>query len=296
MDRAVFPATHVLSLPPQANVTYFDRFLKMARQVREIADAEIVFDLSQTRELSALSICFLCGLVDAAYDNGNSVKIRMPTNKRAASAVRAIKVLTKTVGRPKILIEERMCQLRKITTNNQQPVHDLVDLIGYQVDLSEDLKFNIKLALTELLTNAIDHSGEKAFYVCAGAWGRANYLHFAALDFGMGIPQRIRLRHPKYDDDREILNVLLTQGITTRSGREGGEGYRHIRKILRANEGRLHLFTGGAKAILRFDRQEYIYRKARKQFVGTCLDLQFDLNNGGPYSNINPAAPDGRYF
>jgi hypothetical protein len=280
---ALFKKTRVIRIPAQATVTYVDNFLKAVRDVRAYENETIVFDLSATTEVSAVFVCFICGLLDMAQERNNKVQLKMPRNKTAAKTISKVKPLFKAVGRPSSTIAERMLQLRKITSNNPQDIQDIIGVLANNVKMSGELKFNALLVMTELLTNAIDHSGDRIFYVCAGAWGRSNSLHITALDFGVGIPSKIRTRYPEFVEDKAAVRTLLTEGLTTRIDREGGRGYRIIRDVLRANGGRLHLFTGKAKAIMRFDRNEYIYRTARKEFNGTCIDLQFDLEGRGFY-------------
>ncbi|NUM89096.1 MAG: hypothetical protein HUU37_07830 [Bdellovibrionales bacterium] len=283
------PPDQVIPFPKQATVAYMDGFLQAVRRVRLLENSPIIFDLRATTEISPVFVCFICALRDLAQERGNSVSLYMPRNKRVASTVRAIKPLFRTVGRPSLRIADRMLQVRKITGNNPQPIEEILELLGDRsgLPIKPELRFNILLVMTELLTNAIDHSGERALYVCAGAWGKSRNLHITALDFGVGIPQKIRTRYLEYADDADAVRALLqTGGLTTRTDRAGGRGYKTIREVLQANRGRLFLFTGRAKAILRYDRYEHLFRRARKEFGGTCVDLQFNLDGGALYSNM----------
>ena len=78
-------------------------------------------------------------------------------------------------------------------------------------------------------------------------------------------------------------------------GLEGGRRYQFIQQILKKNEGRLHIFSGRAKVVFKYDKGEYNFRKARRGFAGTCVDIQFNLDEGGLESLIKePAA--GEFF
>src|SRR5262249_35435164 len=120
-------------------------------------------------------------------------------------------------------------------------------------------------------------------------------LHLTLLDFGMGIPQKIRTRYPQYENDVMALKDLLKKGLTTRVGLEGGRGYRYIQEILRRNKGRLHIFSGRAKVVLKYDKGEYNYREARKAFTGTCVDIQFNVDAAGLEAYV-AEAKKGDYF
>jgi hypothetical protein len=100
------------------------------------------------------------------------------------------------------------------------------------------------------------------------------------LDFGLGIPNKIRTRFSQYGeaDDDLILKDLLEKGLTTRVYQEGGRGYQYIQEILRNNKGRLHVFSGRSKNYHRYDRGEFEHKKAQQYFYGTCVDFQFHLN------------------
>jgi len=270
-----------IQFPRQPTIAYIDSFLRAVRSVLDLREGELVLDLSRVVAVSSALMCFLCGLVDLSIGKKNRVSLVLPRNKKAASVVRSAKEMLKGDGPAQIRIAERMCQARKITGNNNAVLEEILRLIGENLRMSQAARDSLIVVLTELLTNAIDHSGEKSCYVCAGAWGRSRLLHLTILDFGMGIPQKIRTRYPQYDDDVDAVRSLLQIGLTTRTGLEGGRGYRFIQEILRRNKGRLHIYTGRAKAVMKYDKGEYNYRKARRSFTGTCVDIQFNLDAAG---------------
>jgi anti-sigma regulatory factor (Ser/Thr protein kinase) len=284
-----------IEFPRQPTIAYIDSFLKAVRSVLDLSGKAVVFDLSRCREVSSVLVCFLCGLVDLSHSKKNAVSLVLPRNKSASRAIRAVQELVKEEGEAPIRIAERMCQARKIVGNNSAVLEEILDLIGENLAITESAKDSLIVVLTELLTNAIDHSGERACYVCAGAWGRSRMLHLTLLDFGMGIPQKLRTRYPHYEDDVEALRDLLKKGLTTRVGLEGGRGYRYIQEILRRNKGRLHIFSGRAKVVLKYDKGEYNYRKARKAFTGTCVDIEFNLDAAGLEDYV-AEAEKGDYF
>jgi hypothetical protein len=163
---------------------------------------------------------------------------------------------------------------------------------AHQPLFKDPLRDSVRLILTELLTNTLYHSGEKQAYACVGLWGRSRHLHIAFLDFGVGIPAKLRTRYPKLEDDGEAMRALLEKGLTTRQYIEGGRGYRYIQGILKTNGGRLHIFTGKAKVTLRYDRGEYVYRRARQDFIGTCVDFQVDLQGPAFYDVLKESTEE----
>ena len=288
--------TYRIVFPKQATVAYIDSLLLAVRSVREVQNGIIDLDLSKTTEVSALLICFLCGLVDLAWERNSKVNIILPHNKRASTAVKAVWYISKTPGPPHIKIAETMCQLRKIAGYNSMGIEDMLNIISHNnLEFKTELKNDVRIILTELLTNVLDHSGEKQCYACVGSWGRSHNLHIAFLDFGVGIPKKLRTRYPHLDEDGQAVEVLLKQGLTTRQGIEGGRGYKIIQEILKHNKGRLHIFSGKAKMVLRYDRGEHDYKKAQKEFTGTCVDFQVDLKGSSYFEVIGSQSGEGEF-
>lgn len=272
--------------PKQPTVAYIDSLLRAVRRVRGVQNSAIQLDLSGTIEISAILVCFLCGLVDLAYERNNKVTIILPRNKRVSAAVKAVQYMSQASGPPNIQITETLCQLRKIAGYNSASLDDMLNIIGHNKPIfTPELQSDVRLILTELLTNAMDHSGERQCYICVGAWGKSHNLHIAFLDFGVGIPRKLRTRY-SLEDDCQAVKALLEKGLTTRQGIEGGRGYKIIQEILKHNKGRLHIFSGTAKAVLRYDRGESGYRKSRREFTGTCIDFQVNLTGSGYYEVI----------
>ena len=282
-----------LRFPRQPTVRSVDFLLKAIREVRAVEGKNLILDLSQTAEISAIFICFLCGLVDLAFERNNKVRIILPRNKRVAVTVRAVQLLSRVSGPPHIQITDRMCQLRKFVDYNMIRLDEMLALISaHQPLLKASLQDSVRLILTELLTNALHHSGEKQAYACVGIWGRPHHLHIAFLDFGVGIPAKLRTRYPKLAGDNLAIRALLEKGLTTRQHIEGGRGYRYIQDILKTNGGRLHIFTGKAKVTLLYDRREYVYRRARQDFIGTCVDFQVNLKGPAFYDVLKESSEE----
>lgn len=280
--------------PHQATVSYIDTLLKAVRQVLDVTEGHVTIDLSETSEVSAILICFLCALRDLSLGKKNIITLLLPRNKRAAAAIRSTQELFKSPDSP-ARIAERMCQVRKISGNNNAALEEILDLLKEAIPMTEDARSSLLVVLTELLTNVIDHSGEKFCYVCAGSWGKSKDIHVTILDLGVGIPQKIRTRYPGYEKDVDVMRVLMEKGLTTRVMLEGGRGYRLIQDILRENKGRLYVFSGRAKIAFKYDKGEYQYRKAHRTFTGTCVDIQF-RPMGSALFHVIGAGQQGGFF
>lgn len=179
-----------------------------------------------------------------------------------------------------------MLQIRRIDSANNAILQEMLEALSYNFPIPHEAKASVITILTELLTNAIDHSGENRCYVCLGAWGKSKNLHLAFLDFGIGIPNKLRTRYPSYIEDIEAIKGVLQEKLTVREDRIGGKGYELIQNALKHNGGRLHIFSGRGKAVIKYDRREHDYKKAREPFNGTCIDIQYRLNGPHFYEKI----------
>ncbi len=280
----MIPGTIDIPFPKQLTVAYIDSLLAAVRKVRGIENSIVHFDLKRTTEVSALSVCFLCGLTDLAWGRNNKIRITLPSARRAQNALRAIRYLSKPDGPQSIMVTEKMCQLRRLDSYNTMSLDDMLAIIAANAPrFTPDLKDMARLILTELLTNTLDHSGERTCYACVGSWGRSHNMHIAFLDFGVGIPYKLRTRYEDLGTDKDAIQRLLKESLTTRDEIEGGRGYQIIQEALRHNSGRLYIFSGKAKIALKYDRSEYDYKKAQKSFMGTCVDFQINLDGESYY-------------
>lgn len=143
----------------------------------------------------------------------------------------------------------------------------------------------MNVILSELFQNAIDHSGRDACYVCAGMWGKSRQVHISVVDFGVGIPNKLRSMYQNEiaNNDNQALRLVLENACSTRTRKTGGRGYAFIQSVLRANKGRLCIYSGLSKASYRFDRGEYPIMKKRKFFGGTAVDIQLNKDEKSYY-------------
>ncbi|MBL6990632.1 MAG: hypothetical protein ISR65_12680 [Bacteriovoracaceae bacterium] len=271
----------IIKFPKSPKLKYANSLIRSVNEVLSTKDRQVFFDLTATEELDALAISFLCGLINMTLENNPKVSIKYPLNKKIKSVV---KLLEKSITSDKLhetKIQSNSFQLRKVTSNNNLYIEQMLTLLQIELKFGESTRGSLRIVLTELLTNSIDHSGEKACYICLGRWPNSPYLHLVCLDFGVGIPAKLRTRFPELDNDVTAFKNQHEQGLTTRRARDGGRGYRLIQDILMANKGRLNIISNSAKVSYKYDKGDYKVIASKEGFTGTCVDIQFNPSRGG---------------
>ncbi len=126
-------------------------------------------------------------------------------------------------------------------------------------ELSEDLQFDCKLILQELIQNTVSHSGGERYYTYAGLWKKE--IHLGILDMGVSIPSKLQQKY-QCKNDLEYILLALEEGITTRRQRVGGLGLTHFKDVLKNNAGKLTLISGNAQV-----RYYFQTRQSQKSFL-----------------------------
>jgi len=269
------------SFPKSPKLKYAHSLVKLANKVIATKDTQVEFNLTETIELDSLSISFLCGLADISLENNQKLVIRYKSNRKIKSVV---DIINDSIQKNKITdfeIGNNKFQLARITSNNNMFIDRMLVLLQKELKFGEDTKGSMRLVLSELLTNAIDHSGDQRAYICIGRWPNSSYLHLVCLDFGVGIPTKLRTRYPELDTDVKAFEEQHRRGLTTRIKRDGGKGYKLIQDILKFNKGRLSIISNYARVNYRYDKSDYKIWKTKLPFHGTCVDIQFNPSKGG---------------
>lgn len=99
---------------------------------------------------------------------------------------------------------------------------------GFLSGLSDSAKGNFRYAFTEMVNNAIDHSGTK--FINIEVQVDEGLISFTITDRGVGIFERIREKK-KLGNELESMQDLLKGKITTMSEKHSGEGIFFTSKV-----------------------------------------------------------------
>jgi len=150
----------------------------------------------------------------------------------------------------------------------------LVELIAANLPLSDDMKYETRTHINELMTNSFDHSKTKfGFYVCAQWYPGKRNLRISFADGGIGIFRSLKDsgKFPKVKNDTEAVRLAVKRGITTRKKQLGGLGLDYIKRYVRNNEGTLTIVSGHAKVNFYEEKIENIFEPVK--FDGTIVDI-----------------------
>ena len=271
--------------PEVPTVVWLNSLVRATNRARSFHNSEILLDLSRITRISPIFLTLLAATInEGMIDHGNIIRLKYPKSRRAADILRKAKFFEDVPEK----IESRFLQVRRLTRGRILSIHDVVELVGENLRISKGVRKLMNVLLSELFTNAVDHSGRDACYVCAGVWGRSKQVHISIVDFGVGIPSKLKsmYQHEIGQDDSRALHLVLEQGRSTRSKRVGGRGYEFMQKVLQANKGRLCIYSGNAKASYRFDRGEYPIITKKDFFGGTAVDIQINKDEKSYYRLI----------
>lgn len=135
--------------------------------------------------------------------------------------------------------------------------------------------------ITELLTNANDHamSNVLGFWVC----GRYNHIdhniRICVADSGIGIKQSLvnAAKLPQRISDSDAIVKALEEGMTSRTGKTGGLGLKHISSYVKSHGGSMTILSGTGKVYLA--RKTQRVNSHHQRYEGTIVSVMFNTEN-----------------
>jgi anti-sigma regulatory factor (Ser/Thr protein kinase) len=125
-------------------------------------------------------------------------------------------------------------------------VTDMIPLLHLDPKQAE----SINHIVTELVNNALEHSGSKnGAILCAQYYVKSNSIRLGIVDTGIGIKKSINFSYPA-PTDLEAIRLALTPGITGTTKKEGGTAFNAgaglflIKSIASVNRGFFMIYSG----------------------------------------------------
>jgi hypothetical protein len=110
----------------------------------------------------------------------------------------------------------------------------------------------------------------------------------AIVDGGIGIPAALRREQveelQRQDDAHVIIAAVTKEGLTSRKGRHGGLGLKHIHDIVTRRQGTLTVISQSAK--VEFKKEGPKVARTSLFFQGTAVELDFR-----PQLEVPPSSP-----
>ncbi|MDA8240588.1 MAG: ATP-binding protein [Nitrospiraceae bacterium] len=129
----------------------------------------------------------------------------------------------------------------------------------------------------EIYNNAFEHSGsEIGVFSCGQHFHRKDELLLSVVDFGQGIPAKVRTflsSDPRADQllAAGCLRWAFQRGNTTKEDEPGGLGLDLLKEFIQLNQGKLEVYSNEGYAIIDRDGERYENRDI--SFEGTVVHI-----------------------
>jgi hypothetical protein len=147
------------------------------------------------------------------------------------------------------------------------------------VNISPGLQNTIVSRVWEIYDNALTHSqSEIGIFSCGQHYPKQKELHLTAIDFGIGIPTKVRSLP-------ENLNLTSLQALewafhsgnsTATPGTSRGMGLHILQEFLTKNQGRLKIYSNDGYVSIKNGKIEYSQQKFN--FSGTFVNIAFQCD------------------
>lgn len=167
-------------------------------------------------------------------------------------------------------------------------------LVKDWIDFSEDLRSSIAGRVWEIFINAFEHAESKiGIFSCGQHFQTKKEIVLSVVDFGVGIPHKVRMYFSKIDTrfnqltDESCLRWAFTSGNSTANPNiPRGLGLDLLRDFVYINNGSLEIFSGQGYAIANGSGLSFHTRTSF--FPGTCVQLKM-ICDGRHYKFSNSA-------
>jgi signal transduction histidine kinase len=150
---------------------------------------------------------------------------------------------------------------------------------GGHVHLSALLTDHIVAKTWEIYANAFDHANSPVgIFSCGQYYPHSHLLKLTVVDFGVGIPNRVRKHLGRRMNAAEALQWAFERGNSTKADEEGiarGMGLDLLREFVRLNQGKLEVFSYDGYA--RIDRMQN-FGARHPSFLGTVVNITFSCD------------------
>jgi hypothetical protein len=258
------------------------RFSAAAMASRDL----VSFDFSRCKFLMQNGVAFLGGLAKLLEAQGRPAEFRWRTMRAEVAASLGNNGFLRFFGQAGSRVTGTAAEFRQDTLLKKEPLvaYLVQDWIGAgRIKLSSALKEAVVSTAWEIYANAFEHSDSPVgVFSCGQHYPNKHLLELTVVDFGCGIPQKVRdfLNQPDMSG-AEALQWAFRRGTTTSPiGIARGMGLDLLKEFVNVNRGQVSIFSHDAYAIVdarlpqKKDR-EIIYGRSSVPFAGTIANIVF---------------------
>jgi anti-sigma regulatory factor (Ser/Thr protein kinase) len=251
----------------------------MQRLAKELDQyAVVVLNAEKVVWMSPCGTILLADFAMRRLIKSKRVQIRMPSHNETAKYIENSGLLKITRSTNiNDAIDTNNIQLRLLKKMEPMVPESLSEFIATQAnDVNDDEKYLLRMWITELLTNANDHAkSDFGFWVCGRYNPIDHNIRICVADSGIGIKQSLvdADKLPRNIDDGKAIEKALEEGMTSRMGRTGGLGLKHISSYVKSHGGSLTIMSGAARVYLARKTKRI---KKHERYQGTIVNVMFN--------------------
>jgi anti-sigma regulatory factor (Ser/Thr protein kinase) len=273
------PNNDTIEIPLPRLVNEYWSNTTMQRLAKELDQYEVV--VLNAEKVVWMSPCGTILLADFAMRRlikSKRVQIRLPSHNETAKYIENSGLLKITRSTNiNDAIDTNNIQLRLLKKMEPMVPESLSEFIATQAnDVNDDEKYLLRMWITELLTNANDHAkSDFGFWVCGRYNPIDHNIRICVADSGIGIKQSLvdADKLPRNIDDGKAIEKALEEGMTSRMGRTGGLGLKHISSYVKSHGGSLTIMSGAARVYLARKTKRI---KKHERYQGTIVNVMFN--------------------
>ena len=276
----------------------FERLFSLHQKAIDSDREHLILDFSDCQFLRHSAVAFIGGLVRLNQLKGKTVIIDW------SSCSTPIAINLKKNGFYSVFSNDSQEFNGNSIPYREYPIQDSNSFVSYLsefwlgkgwLDISEYLKIEIINKIAEIHENAFEHAESKiGVFACGQRYPNLCELNLAIVDFGVGIPQRVRSHTGKPTiSATEAIEWAITRGNTTRGGCvSGGEGLDTLKRFVTQHNGAIQIISHNGYVLLTQDG--VTCRECFSSFEGTLINIKLNCDESRYYKK--PHRPNKPWF
>ncbi|WP_164928717.1 ATP-binding protein [Gloeobacter violaceus] len=240
---------------------------------------QVIFDFTNCNFLRQNAVAFLGGIARMVNLRGGTVEFALDTLGNDIRANLAQNGFLEAFGYPEQPWTGNSIPYREDPCGSVNTEEEVVKYLGSYwlgrgwLQINPSLRDAIVGKVWEIYANAFEHGrSDIGIFSCGQFYPNLRVLKLAAVDFGVGIPANVRecLSKPEMRDC-DALRWALCAGNSTCTGIARGMGLDLLKSFLKANQGRLEIYSHRGYTVIDMDTELHLDRCSR--FQGTLVNI-----------------------
>lgn len=268
----------IIRLPRRVIESWSQALLSRLKKIQDKTEP-VTLDATHVDWLSPFGTVVLADFALKRLQKGNVTQIRMPNHKETSEYIETSGLLNITqASNIADAIRTRSVQLRLLHEMDGSVPDHLSEFVCQQAsNVGEDERYLLRTWITELLTNANDHAkSTNGFWVCGQYYPQRKDIRICVADSGIGIRKSLvdAGRLPPTITDADAIIKALEGGMTSRAGKTGGLGLKHISAYVKSSGGSMTIISGKGRGYLERKKKTRVNHE-HEEWQGTIVNVRF---------------------